>query len=109
MTKLDEFKYDNLFAGSAEVVTDSIEVDAALSKGTVIALKGGKAVAVDSSDEEAKDPYGILAENVGDGEESTIYLTGEFNSRALVVGGEDEVNDYKQALRKIGIFVKENL
>lgn len=109
MTKLGEFKYDNLFAGSAEVVTETVEVKDALSKGTVVALKDGQAVAVDSGNEEANEPYAILAENAEEGERVTVYLTGEFNSRALIFGGDDEVDDHWLALRKIGIFVKENL
>ena len=35
-----------------------------------------------------------------------LYLTGEFNAAALTVGGADTVDTHKDALRKLGIFIK---
>lgn len=112
MTTLGTFEYDNLFAGSAEVVTDSIIAGADLVRGTVVGLVtvGGKAVAVDSTAEDgSEDPYGVIADDVKANGSVVVYLTGEFNVNALTFGGTDTDATHKRALRNIGIFLKENI
>lgn len=115
---IGSFEYDNLFAGGvANVVTDTVTVKSGQSyvRGTVIALDSEKkAVIVDSAsaDESAKVPYGILADDVDATTEdvpAVVYLTGEFNQNALIFGGQDTYETHKEALRKIGIFLKENV
>lgn len=112
MSKLGTFDYDNLFAGSAEIVTGSVLAGANLTRGTVVGLISGtgKAVAVDSSAADgSKDPYGVIAEDVEADKPTVVYLTGEFNEAALTFGGADTADTHRRALRDIGIFLKENI
>lgn len=112
MAKLGTFEYDNLFAGSAEVVTGSVIAGASLTRGTVVGLitGTGKAVAVDSAAVDgSKNPYGIIAEDVEADKPVVVYLTGEFNESALTFGGADTPDTHRRALRDIGIFLKENI
>ncbi len=112
MTTLGTCNYDNLFAGSAEVVTGSVIAGAELTRGTVVGLvtETGKAVAVDSTAVDgSKDPYGIIAEDVEADKPVAVYLTGEFNEDALTFGGADTADTHRRALRDIGIFLKINI
>lgn len=104
---------DNLFAANQmmPVVTDVIKVPSgenALKRGTLVASTG-KAVTA------AADVYGVLAEDVDASKtdvDTVVYLTGEFNEKALAVGtpttGTLSVSDCKTSARKIGIFIKSN-
>lgn len=40
---------------------------------------------------------------------TTGYITGMFNSKALVFGGNDTAADHEMRLRELGIFLKENM
>ena len=104
---------DNLFAANQmmSVVTDVIKVPSgenAMKRGTLVASTG-KAVTA------AADVYGVLAEDVDASKadvDTIVYLTGEFNEKALAVGtpttGTLSVSDCKTSARKIGIFIKSN-
>lgn len=104
---------DNLFAANQmmPVVTDVIKVPSGentLKRGTLVASTG-KAVTA------AADVYGVLAEDVDASKadvDTVVYLTGEFNEKALAVGtpttGTLSVSDCKTSARKIGIFIKSN-
>lgn len=103
----------NLFAANQTmpVVTDVISVpprETAMKRGTLVASTG-KAVTA------AADVYGVLAEDVDASKaavNTVIYLTGEFNEKAMAVGiptsGALSVSDCKSSARKIGIFIKSN-
>ena len=102
---------DNLFAANQTmpVVTDVIKVpsgESVMKRGTLVASTG-KAVTADV--------YGVLAEDVDaskSGVNTVIFLTGEFNEKAMSVGtptsGTLSVSDCKSSARKIGIFIKSN-
>lgn len=104
---------DNLFAANQmmPVVTDVIKVPSgenAMKRGTLVASTG-KAVTA------AADVYGVLAEDVDASKtdvDTVVYLTGEFNEKALAVGtpttGTLSVSDCKTSARKISIFIKSN-
>lgn len=112
MTKIGTFDYDNLFAGSAEVVTGSVIAGTNLTRGTVVGLvtETGKAISVDTTAVDgSKNPYGIIAEDVEADKPVVVYLTGEFNEAALTFGGADTADTHRRALRDIGIFLKENI
>lgn len=102
-------EYDNLFAANQmmPVVTDSIKIPsgtAEMKRGTLLSEKGAVAAS-------AEEVFGVLAEDVDASEadvETVIYLTGEFNMKALNAG-ELAVEDCKTAARKIGIFIKSNV
>ena len=78
-------------------------------KVTVAAGSGSYKLVDSASVDGSNVPFAILA---GEADASSaavvapLYLTGEFNSAALVVGASDTVADYVDALRKLGIFVK---
>ncbi len=111
----------NLFAGSVmPFVTDSVVIAAGqtLQAGAVLGMVSdtGKYVLMDSTATDgSQNPVAILAQDVdasaGD-TIATVYLTGEFNSDALVFGGTDTVDTplgvgtIKDALRMVGIFCK---
>jgi len=88
--------------GTDSIVDDeyTIEVDEG-SKEVVEIDKDG----VDGS----QIPFGILADDVdasSDDEPGVVYLTGEFNEGSVVVPSGDDIENYRDALRKIGIYLK---
>lgn len=104
---------DNLFAASQimPVVTDKLNIAKAgvLKRGTILTSAGAAVTA-------ATDVYAVLAEDVdttADAKDAAVYLTGEFNENALVVGtpstGSLTVADCKATARKIGIFIKPSI
>ena len=109
---------DNLFAGGvANIVTGSVKLKAGdlYVRGAVLGINAvGTAELVTTPEDEVGDeitPYAILAEDVdatNDEMEAPVYLTGEFNERALTVKDGETVGQYRQALRNIGIFLKTN-
>lgn len=96
---------DNLFATSTQhVVSDVLLVaqSGIVKRGTLLGEDGA---AVTSG----KDVYAVLAEDVDttDGaKEAAVYLTGEFNEKALAVGEGAAVADFKKSARKVCIFIK---
>lgn len=112
MTTLGTFEHDNLFAGDAEVVREKAVAGALLTRGTVVGkvTATGKIIAADSTAVDgSKDPYGIVADDVAAIDDpAVVYLTGEFNENALTFGGADTADTHRLALRKIGIFLKQN-
>lgn len=109
MPILDKFKPNNLFAGYKHKTTESVTLAAGAVYliGSVLAKNAsGECVLVDSSTS-AKTVYGILAHDVDATSGSTagvVYLTGEFNKRALIFGGNDTAELHFDAARKNGIF-----
>lgn len=118
MPTIGTYNYDNLIAGGVmPQVTDGVTLVSgqAYVRGTVLSLNGdGKATIVDSESatNSIQEPYAILAADVDateDDQEAPVFLTGEFNAAALIFGGTDTADDHKVALRKIGIFLKNNV
>lgn len=107
--------YDNLIvSGTFPIVTDTLTIASGqnLTRGTVLGVVtiGGEAVKVDST---AVDGSGVAYAILCQDTDATladvvapVYLTGEFNGDALVFGGTDTKATHKNALRKIGIFIK---
>ncbi len=118
MTVLDNYEYDNLFAGGVQpVVTDAITLVSGQSyvRGTVLGVvtSSGEAKPVDSAvTDGAEIPYAILQEDVDATEGAqpgAVYLTGEFNENALTFGGTDTADTHRKKLREIGLFLKTNV
>lgn len=70
--------------------------------------------AVDSSASSAgyNVPYAVLGRDTDTTEgpkQAPIYLTGEFNSKALTFGGTDTVSDHAAKAREIGLIFKANI
>lgn len=111
--------YDKLFAGNVmPVVTEKITVASGagvLARGSVVGVvtASGKANIVNSSKSDGtQNAYGILCDAVdatSADKAATVYLTGEFNSSALVFGGADTAATHKATLRGLGIFLKNNI
>jgi len=117
--KLGELTPDNLIAGlEITPIIKGVVLGADLgfvARGTVLGLKDdGSCAPVDSEAQDGSEtPYAILAYGVAtDGtltSAAEAYFTGVFNALALVFGGDDTIATHEGALRKLGIFVKENI
>lgn len=109
MPILDEFQPNNLVAGYKHQTTEQIKLasGAVYLIGSVLAKnKSGECVLVDSSTD-ANVIYGILAHTVDATSDTTggvAYLTGEFNKRALIFGGNDTAEQHIDIARKLGLF-----
>lgn len=114
MKQISELRYDNLFAGDAEVVTEvvTIKMGEVIPKFSIVAINpDGKGVTPAKDDETLK-LYGILAEDVNATDKdikSVVYLSGEFNSNTVIVPKGRTLEDFKVGLREIGIYLKESL
>lgn len=99
------FGVDNLFATSTQhVVSDVLLIAQAgkLKRGTLLD-ETGAVVTTDS------DVYAVLAEDVDTtsaAKEAAVYLTGEFNEKALFVAEGATVAAFKKSARKVCIFIK---
>jgi hypothetical protein len=114
---------DNLFAGhEIPVIVKGVTLaknQGILKRGTVVAVitASGLAKPVDRSKADGTQiPFGILTDTVDTGSgaaltdyKTTAYVTGLFNSKALIFGGTDTVAHHEAKLRDSGIHLKENL
>lgn len=95
---------DNLFATTIiPVLSDTFQVAMGqdLKRGSLLDAKGALCAS-------PEDVYAVLAEDcdtTGGAREAAVYLTGEFNEKALIVGG-GAVADYKAGARKVSIYIK---
>jgi hypothetical protein len=104
--------YDNLIAGDFPITTDrqSAKSGEILSAGALLAkvtasglLVQCKSGGVDGS----QTPYAILVDDVdatGGNTVVDIYLTGAFNQAKIGLATGDDIADFKDALRALGIF-----
>lgn len=106
-------KPDNLIAGDFQVVTGVGTVasgQGVLKRGTVLGkvTASGNLVKVDSSKSTGEQTvYAVLAEDVdatSAAAAAPLYLTGAFNSRALVFGGADTAATHAAGARDLSIF-----
>lgn len=111
----ETFTYDQLFAGDADIITDSGVLVAGqnLKRGAVLGkiTASGKLTLVNSANVDgSQNPYAILA---ADTDATTadktcpLFVAGEFNSNGLIFGGTDTPATHKAALRDLGIFLKD--
>lgn len=109
MTKLDEYKPDNLIAGDLHRATAQIILKSGrlYPVGAVIAkTANGTGTLIDSAGDN-KTIYGILAEEVDATAADTggiVYLSGEFNQNALVFGGSDTYETHIDEARTLGLY-----
>lgn len=108
---------DNLFATSTQhVVSDVLLIAKAgvLKRGTLLTAEGAVVKSTTTGDGDSAvttydDVYAVLAEDVDTTEaakEAAVYLTGEFNEKALMVAAGGKVSDFKKSARKVCIFIK---
>ena len=108
------FVPDNLFAGSARVVTDSVVIAAGqqLVRGAVlgrISSTGQYVLSEADATDGSEVPTAILAQDVdttGGARTVTVYVAGMFNARRLVLGNGHTVASVKDALRDVGIYIR---
>ena len=60
----------------------------------------------DSATSALQDPVGVLTEDTAAGKFGTIAFTGSFNEDELIFAEGDSINNFRKALRKIGIFAR---
>ena len=60
----------------------------------------------DSATSALQDPVGVLTEDTAAGKFGTIAFTGCFNEDELIFAEGDSINNFRKALRKIGIFAR---
>lgn len=60
----------------------------------------------DSATAALQDPVGVLTEDAEAGKYGTIAFTGSFNEDELIFAEGDTINNFRKALRKIGIFAR---
>jgi hypothetical protein len=114
-TTVTTMEKQNLLAGDFPLVTrkavllsgQNLKRGAVLGKITV----GGKLVLSDDTIAVAngsETPYAVLAQDtdatLGD-KETIVYLTGQFNSNALIFGGDYTAENSEALLRALSIFV----
>jgi hypothetical protein len=107
---------DDLIAGDFPLVTsgrETIVSGETITRGTVLGriTASGKLAAVNDADGNGNEnPYAVAAEDVdasaGDVDNVSVYYTGTFNENKLSFGGDDDVDDHREACKQIGIFFK---
>ena len=106
MYEIQTSKYEpkNFFAGDFPTLTESGTAGAKLAEHTPVA-KGadGKIIAVTA--ETAADVVGITAAEAEAEEPVVYYMTGEFFEEALSLPEGVTVEDIKEPLRKVSIFL----
>ncbi|NLT94859.1 MAG: head decoration protein [Clostridia bacterium] len=111
---------DNLIAGhEVPLLVKGITLaknQGVVARGTVLGIvkDSGLAKPVDSTKTDGSEvPYCILTDTIDtDGEEdvkATAYVSGLFNSKALIFGGDDTIEQHENKLRELGIFLRENI
>ena len=118
MTLMETASYDNLIAGDFPIVTtrgtllsgENLERGALLGKITASGASQDKLKQCDSTNSDgSEDPYAILVDDCDASSADTtctIYLAGEFNSAEIGVVSGDDIDDFADDLRALGIFVK---
>ncbi len=101
------FRYEPEYfeAGSYPVAKAVKEAAADLPAHAPVALDdAGKLAAVTGANK--ANVYGLLPDSVRAGEETPVYLTGEFFADSLALSEGVTAADIEAELRKIGIFLK---
>ena len=114
-------EYDKLFAGlnRDEIKTMPVVVASGqnLERGALVKMVGGKVTAVDSTTTgEApnevttfSEVFGIMTDAVdaSDGDaDGVVYVTGDFNKAAIVIGEGLTAYNFVKQCREVGIFLR---
>ena len=116
LTHQGEFKPDNLIAGDFPQVSRIVTVtgDTSLMPGTVLGRISTDAryqLSETTKEDGSEIPDGILAEvaELSQGDvEALVYLSGEFNESALILGAGHTLDSVRQAFRTRSIFLRHN-
>lgn len=105
---------DILVAGNFPQVTGSVVITAGegeLSRGAVlgrVTADGKYRLCNKANADGSQSARVVLADAVDATQEASgapVYLTGQFNEAAVSFGGDSEVDDHKEELRELGIFL----
>lgn len=117
MATLETNTFDNLIAGSFPISTDretltsgqNLERGALLGKITASGATQGELKQCDSaSTDGSQTPYAILMEDTDASLADAVcdvYKTGTFNGDAIGLATGDTIDDFKDALRDVGIII----
>ena len=118
---VESTEYDKLFAGlnRDEIKTMPVVVASGqnLERGALVKMVGGKVTAVDSTTTgEApnevttfSEVFGIMTDAVdaSDGDaDGVVYVTGDFNKAAIVLGEGLTADNFVKQCREVGIFLR---
>ncbi len=114
---MKEFKPDNLIAGDFPIVTRSITVAVgqALTRGAVlgrISVNGQYVLSQAKASDGSETPSVILAHNIDTTNsecEAICYLSGQFNSDALIFGAGITPESAVHTLRQLNIYLTETV
>ena len=116
MSTLETNSFDNLIAGDSKIITDRetllsgqiLERGALLGKISASGSDQGKLKQCDSTNSDGSEtPYAILMEDTdasGGDEHIDVYKGGTFNEDAIGLATGDSIDDFKDALRSVGII-----
>lgn len=110
----DIFVPDQLIGGDMKIVTDTrtISGGAVYKRGTVLGMitsSGNLTQALSASSDGSQTPYTILVDDVdttGGAVNGGVYLQGEFNGNALILGTGITLAAAKTALEAKNIYIK---
>jgi hypothetical protein len=117
MSTLETYTHDNLIAGDAKITTgratllsgENLTRGALLGKITSSGANEGKLKQCDSSNSDgSQTPYAILVEDTDASSGDTVvdvYMTGTFNGANVGVVTGDDIADFKDTLRDLGIII----
>ena len=110
----ETFEYDNLIAGSQKPIVQrpgTVAAGQSWSRGTLVGLltASGKWQLVDYDAKASFVDFGIAVEAMdtteGEGA-TTIYVEGEFNENAVLIGYSDDADDWRNTLADHGIYLR---
>lgn len=113
MIETHVLEHENLLAGFQDnVVTEGVVVAASqeVAVGQVVTLNAtGQVIAATA----ATDVYGIMADAVatatGETKAAVIFKRGEFNARKIILPADANAVEFKKALSKIGITLRDTI
>ncbi|MGN0902880.1 MAG: head decoration protein [Succinivibrio sp.] len=110
LRKVETTDYDKLFAGlnHDEIKTMPVVVISGqkLERGALVKMVDGKVTAVTVKTDGV---FGIITDTVDASEsdaEGVVYVTGDFNKAAIVLGDDLNVDDFIKQCREVGIFLR---
>lgn len=118
MSLLETNTYDNLLSGEMKIATDreTILSGQNLSRGDLLgkitdtgASQGKLKLCASSASDGSQTPYAILVDDCDASSADTVadvYKSGQFNEDAIGLATGDTIDEFKDALRDVGIFVK---
>lgn len=117
MSTLETHSYDNLIAGDFPITTDretltsgqNLTRGALLGKITASGATQGELTQCDSTATDgSQTPYAILVEDADASLADVaidVYKTGTFNGAAIGLATGDDIDDFKDTLRDLGIII----